>query len=295
MIHANINAFLKDLEKGSEKENEDLIRHIILTSIMSIRKKYNRKEYGDLVIACDSREGYWRKDVFPQYKGNRKKAREESKIDWDFVFTMINQIGDDIKTYFPYKVVGVPKAEADDIIAVLTKYTQENELSQIGLYPEPQQVVAVSEDGDFIQLFKYDNFKLYHPRKRKMAVKPSASALNEFVIEHIAKGDGGDGIPNILSPDDVFVSEPKGRQGTMSAKRLAEFKALGRDACKTDLEKTRWDRNRKLVHFDAIPDFIEDAIVAEYKNCAVVNDRNGIFEYLVKHRCRQLLDSIHDF
>jgi len=292
LIHANINAFLKDLEKGNAVENEDLIRHITLTSLVSIRKKY--KQYGQLVIACDGRN-YWRKDKFPHYKACRKKIREESKIDWDAVFKVINQLSEDLKQHFPYKVLHVDRAEADDVIAVMTQYTQNNEFTSSGLYPEPQQVLAISEDTDFMQLQKYDNFKLYHPRKKKMATQLSASALLDFTREHIAKGDTGDGVMNVLSPDDVFVTEPKGRQATMSSKRLKEFQALGREACKTDLEKSRWDRNQMLVDFDYIPKDVSNAIIDTYKNCTTKLDRNGIFNYLVQRRCRQLLDSISDF
>lgn len=293
-MHANINAFLKDIEKGSQQENADLIRHVVLNSILSIRKKYKKSIYGNLVIALDGRK-YWRRDIFPYYKAARKKARDASKIDWNFVFGVINEVSADLEKLFPYKVVHVAEAEADDIIAVLTKYTQTHELVNSGMYPEPQHVLVISEDTDFIQLNKYDNFKLYHPRKKKMAIKPSATGLLEFTREHISKGDAGDGIPSILSDDDHFVKEEKVRAKSMTAKRLEEFIRIGRDACLNDTEKRNWDRNARLVDFDFIPKQIEDSIIEAYKNSNVVSDRGLIFNYLVKHRCRQLLDSLEDF
>lgn len=293
LVHANINIFLKDIEKGSIKENEDLIRHIVLNSILGIRKKYKRSEYGQLVIALDGRQ-YWRKDIFPHYKAGRKKAREESKINWDEVFRVINQLSEDLKCVFPYKVVSVDAAEADDIIAVLTDYTQTNELSESGLYPEPQNVLAISEDMDFMQLFKYDNFKLYHPRKKKMAMRLSTLGLLEFTREHVAKA-GDDGIPGILCDDDHFVKDVKVRAPSMSAKRLAEFKALGRDACKNDIEKRNWDRNERLIDFKFIPQNIHDDIIEAYKVAPCKSDKGLIFNYLVKHGCRQLLNDIESF
>ena len=282
-----------DLEKGSVQENENLIRHIIINSILATRKKYKKSVYGDLIIACDARN-YWRTDIFPQYKANRKKSREDSKIDWDEVFKVINSVREDLNKFFPYKVVIADKAEADDVIAVLTKYTQTNEMSQVGLYQEPQVVMAVSEDMDFIQLHKYENFKLYHPRKKKLAVKPTAKGLLEFTREHIAKA-GDDGIPTILCDDDHYTKEVKTRAPSMSAKRLAEFKEIGRDACKDDLERTRWDRNERLIDFNHIPVDIENSIIEAYKNASCKGDKGTIFDYLVKHGCRQLLNELSDF
>lgn len=293
MIHANIHAFTKDLAKGTEKENEALIRHIILNSILNYRKKYKKATYGEMVIALDSRN-YWRKDIFPHYKAGRKEVREASAIDWNAVFDIINQIQQDLIDVFPYKVVQADKAEADDIVAVLTKYTQTNELIKSGLYPEPQQVLAIAEDLDFIQLHKYDNFRQYHPRKKKMAVKPSTVGLLEFTREHIAKACD-DGIPGILCDDDHFVKEVKIRAKSMSAKRLAEFKLHGRGACESDIEKRNWDRNEKLINFEFIPQDIEDAIIAAYKSAPCKSDKGLIFEYLVKHGCRQLLNNLDDF
>lgn len=293
LIHANIHAFTKNLERGSLKENEDLIRHIVLTSILTIRKKFKRAKYGDLVIACDG-GNYWRKTIFPHYKASRKKAREASKIDWTTVFKIIDELSIDIERVFPYKIIQVNGAEADDIIAVLTKYTQDNEMSHNGLYPEAQRVIAISEDMDFMQLFKYENFELYHPRKGKLATKLSSQKLLEFTRSHIAYA-GDDGIPTILCDDDHFVKEVKVRAPPMKAARLDQFKSHGRDACIDDLERKRWDRNQRLIDFDFIPNDISAAIVTAYHSSNSKIDRNSIFEYLVSNGCRQLLNDVELF
>ena len=60
---------------------ESLLRHMILNAIRSFRSKFT-EEYGDLILCSDSTQ-YWRKEIFPYYKANRKKAREESQIDWN--------------------------------------------------------------------------------------------------------------------------------------------------------------------------------------------------------------------
>ena len=54
--------------------NEDLIRHMILNSLRGHNKKF-RKQYGQMVIACDS-SNVWRRTKFPNYKAGRKANRE---------------------------------------------------------------------------------------------------------------------------------------------------------------------------------------------------------------------------
>lgn len=274
-------AFSADLKKGSENDKKDLIRHVALSSIRSYKKKYG-KEFGDIVIACDGRN-YWRRDYFQHYKGLRKKAREESDLDWSIIFDTLSEIREDLKQYFKYKVIHVDKCEADDIIAVLAESTQE-----FGKY-EP--VMIVSSDKDFKQLHVYDNVKQYSPMLKKQIVV-NKKELKEWMVEHIVKGDAGDGIPNIMSEDDVFMKGE--RQKSVSSKRLEEFYKLGIEACRTDQERRNWQRNSTLVEFNKIPQDIKDNIMTAFE-VPPKGDKTAIMNYLIKNRCRNLLDSIEEF
>lgn len=278
---AAILSFQGDLKKGTDADKVNLIRHVAISSIKSYKNKYG-KEHGDVVIACDGRK-YWRKDFFQYYKGQRKKAREESDLDWKLIFDTLGQIRDDIKEHFPYKVIHLDRCEADDIIAVLSESTQE-----FGKY-EP--VMIVSSDKDFKQLQQYDNIKQYSPYIKKQ-ITVNKKELKEWMIEHIVKGDSGDGIPNILSSDTVLMEGV--RQSTVSSKRLGEFFEKGFDACRTDEERRNWHRNETLVNFKHIPQDVKDIILAEFEN-KPKGDKNSIMNYLIKHKCRLLLDNIEDF
>ena len=114
-------------QKGVKLE-EGLIRHMILNIIRTHLKTF-RKEYGEVVIACDNRK-YWRKKEFPYYKANRKKVREESGFDWALIFDTINMIKKELSTFFPYRVIDVEGAEADDIIASLVFWSEENDVKE---------------------------------------------------------------------------------------------------------------------------------------------------------------------
>lgn len=286
---SNIFQFQSDLKKnGNSPEAVNIIRHAILTGLKMYKKKYSA-QYGDMVLACDG-QNYWRKDIFPYYKAGRKKTRDASDLDWKLIFNTISDVRNDIADHFPYRVVHIDKVEADDVIATLCKWTQSNGLVDHGMFEEAQPVMIVSSDGDFKQLHKYPNVKQYSPIQKKMVQCDDPVA---YLAQHIAKA-GDDGIPNCLSKDDVLVTEGV-RQTKMTSKRLAEFVEKGRDACQTEEECRNWDRNKALISLDCIPREIETSIVDAYINNRPKGDKMSIYNYLVKHRCRLLLEDIEEF
>jgi hypothetical protein len=286
---ANFLSFKAELTRGTEAEVINLIRHATLSTLKYYKKKYSN-EYGEMVICCDGRK-YWRREFFEHYKAGRKKARDASDLNWTLIFDTLSQLRNDLVENFPYRVIHIDRAEADDIIAVLAKWTQENGMVQQGLMEEPQKVLVLSSDGDFIQLQKYDNVTQWSPMQKKY-IKTTMKELHEKKITHIVKA-GDDGIPNILSPDDVFVKGE--RQKPVSAKRLQEFIENGFLACKNDDERRNWHRNCTLVDFDHIPEDIQNSITDAYLNSKPVKDKMKIMTYLANHRCKLLLEELEDF
>jgi len=286
---AAILTFQREL-KGTESEVKNLIRHVTLSTIKSYKKKYG-KEYGELVICCDGRK-YWRKEFFEQYKGMRKSNRDKSDLDWKLIFDTLSEMREDIAKHFPWRVIHVDRAEADDIIAVMSKWLQDNQLVQEGLVEETQKVLILSSDKDFKQLQLYPTIKQWSPMQKKY-ITASKQEIRDFMIEHIVKGDTGDGVPNILSKDDVFMIGE--RQKPMSAKRLAEFIDKGFDACKNDDERRNWHRNATLVDFQFIPEDVQKSIVNTYLSNKPNGDKMTVMNYLMEHRCRLLLEELEDF
>jgi 5'-3' exonuclease len=171
------------------KLDEGLIRHMVLNSLRSYSKQF-RSKYGEIVIACDSKK-YWRRDVFPFYKAHRKKDREKSEFDWHLIFETLNKIRDELKANFPYRVIEVEGAEADDVIGVITARSALD-----------QDILILSSDKDFVQLQKYPNVSQYSPILKRFV---KTEDPHQYIREHIIRGDKGDGIPNFLSPDNTFV------------------------------------------------------------------------------------------
>ena len=280
-----IGSLMVAINRGGEDVDDGLIRTLVLNNLKYYRTRFHEK-YGELVICCDSKH-YWRRDYFPNYKANRKKDRANSGHDWDFIFTSLNSIRDEIKEYFPYKVLEVYGAEADDIIAILIK-------QKLG---GPEDII-ISSDKDFIQLHGF-HVKQYSPVSKKLV---NGTEPLEYLREHIIKGDRSDGVPNVLSPDDTFTESKRQKpiRKTMlitltEAMEKWEPKDLFQLAkCNKDTWVRNWQRNETLINLDKIPDDIRNDIVKEFKN-APTGNRSKLFNYFVEKKLNNLIQSIGDF
>jgi len=262
--------------------NEDLVRHMILNSIRMYRQKFSA-EYGELIIACDDKN-YWRKDIFPYYKAHRKEDRSKSTHDWNKIFECLNKIRDELKQYFPYKVIQIERAEADDIIGVLTK--------KFGVYlnnKSTEKVLILSGDKDFGQLQKYLNVDQYSPVLKKWI---RIQDPHRFLREHIMKGDRGDGIPNFLSEDSTIIS--KKRQKPLASKKIDMWIDLEPEKfCNTEMIRN-YRRNEALVDLEQVPVEISEKILEQYENCKPAK-RSGLLNYFIKNRLKNLMDVIQEF
>ena len=269
--------------------DENLIRHMVLSSILSYKQKFSTA-YGELIFCTDDKR-YWRKTVFPFYKANRKKMRDSSKFDWQLIFNTLNKIRDELKTQFPYRVIQADGAEADDVIGTLVKYSQTNELQQNGLDSEPQKVLIISGDKDFFQLQKYKNVTQFSPIQKKFV---RSDDPKKVLLEHIMRGDSGDGIPNILSPDAVFITDGI-RQTPIRSTKVQEWITLEDPEKYCDDNMLRnYSRNRILIDLDYIPNEIQEKIVTLYKE-GPVGSRKNLLNYFIENRLKYLLDSISEF
>jgi hypothetical protein len=285
-----ISTLMGELRGRTDAEiSTPLVRHMIVNALRSYKNKYG-KEYGEIVIACDNKH-YWRKKMFPYYKANRKKARDTSGFDWHAIFEALNQVKQELSEHFPYPVVEVESAEADDIIASLVLWTQDNDVVQEGLDVIAQPVLILSGDHDFTQLQRYKNVKQYSPIHKKW-VKAEES-IDKVVMEHILLGDKGDGVPNFLSPDDVFVSG--GRQKPIRRKDLEEWKKLPISHWDGTQHETNIRRNANLVDLRNIPEDVKNNIINNYTSQKGVRDKSQLLNYFIAHKMKNLMEHITEF
>jgi len=271
------------MQIGSKQQNEvdeDLVRHMVLNSIRMYRSRF-QGEYGELVLCYDSKK-YWRRDYFPNYKSNRKKDRANSGLDWNTIFETLNNIRDEIKTHFPYKVLEVEGAEADDCIAAVVQH--------IAVTPtEFEKVLILSGDKDFIQLQKHNFVKQYSPVLKKFVkdINPDI-----YIREHVLKGDRSDGVPNFLSSDDTFVNEL--RQKPLTKKKLAVWIDLAPEDFCTEEMLRNYQRNRTLIDLEYIPSDLKERILEDYRK-PPKGERSKLLNYFINKRLKNLMNDIGDF
>ena len=201
-------------------------------------------------------------------------------MDWNEIFRIMNMIREEIKENFPYKVVEVDEVEADDIIGVICEDTQE--------FGRGEDVMIISGDKDFAQLQKYSNIYQYSPITRKYIKEKTP---RKQLLELILKGDTADGIPNVLSGDDVFVDGV--RQTPLRQNKIDELikdpKALGEEVYRNYL------RNKKLIDLTETPENLKEKIIYNYESQDKWHNKGKVFPYLVDKRCRRLLEDVRDF
>ena len=259
---------------------ENVLRHMILNSLRMYNVKY-RDEYGQMVIALDGGAA-WRREIYPHYKAQRAKGRAESGLNWAEFFRVLNIIEQEIRENLPYRMVGVRGCEADDVIATIVDSTQE--------FGKNEPVMIISSDHDFIQLQKYKNVSQFSPLTRKLIKeRDPVKALREKIL----RGDGGDGVPNVLSPDDTFITGA--RQRTLQSKRVNEFVAAWNRLPEVMDAATlkNFQRNQAMIDMSKIPEPVRLEILNTFE--AVKPAKSNVLNYLISKRCAQLIECAEEF
>ena len=276
-----ISNIMMQLSNNDSKLDEDMVRHMVLSSLRLYKRKFGT-EYGELVICADG-PNCWRKEIFRHYKAGRRKAREKSQHDWSLIFNALHKIRDELADNMPYPVLRFERAEADDIIGALC-----HAYGQHGVVTD--KILIISGDKDFAQLQKYDNVTQYSPITKKF-ITPDVNP-ERFKQYHILQGDAGDGVPNFLSAGDTFVTGA--RQKTLPKKKLEEWTLMQAvDYCTTEMLEN-YIRNKMMVDLDYIPVELQKQIVESFNNYQR-NSRSKIFNYFVEKRLRQLTEAISEF
>jgi len=229
--------------------NIDTVRRSIIRVLARIAKRFG-DEYGKMVLCYDDKD-YWRRQIFPYYKQNRKKERENSKYDWDKVFSVLNKIRDEVRSNFPYHVIQVQGAEADDVIASLVRMNLRSK--------QPEPILILSADKDFIQLHRYPLVKQYDPIRNRWIENSDPVG---FLQEHIIRGDRSDGIPNILTCDDAIVTGKP--QKKMSKEKITSLASMKPDEFTNFIRLRNWKRNSELIDFSKIPTPVVERIISSY-------------------------------
>lgn len=266
----SVAAVIASIRGGEGEFSRNFAIFVILNSLLAKQSKFG-KEYGKMILCCD--KGSWRKKDFPFYKHHRAKAREESDIDWSILFDVRDEVKNTIRENSSWLVVETWNAEADDVIAVLSKTEGKH--------------LIVSSDKDFRQLHNR-NVKQFFPFKKKVEQERDPKA---FLFEHIIRGDMGDGVPNVKSKDDSIVNGD--RQSPITEKFIETMKTSF-NSVNCDI-KRNWERNQTLIDLSKIPLEIVENISGEYEKASDEFNKLELLKFLSKYKLSTLQSRVENF
>ena len=253
--------------------NINTVRKSIIKVLAKIKKEFCG-EYGKMVLCYDDKN-YWRRQAFPFYKQNRKKDRENSKYDWEQVFSVLNRIRDEIRLNLPYHVIQVQGAEADDVIASLVRHNMRQR--------DPEPMLILSADKDFIQLQRYPLVKQYDPIRNRWIEEANPVA---YLQEHIVRGDRSDGIPNILTCDDAIVNGKP--QKKMSKEKIASLASMDPSEFTNFIRLRNWKRNSELIDLSKIPTEVVERVIMYYNRFKPA--QRVSIDYFIEHDIQDLIE-----
>ena len=94
-------------------------------------------------------------------KHTEKQTVKSLALDWNNIF-ILNKIRDEMKETFPWRVLQVETAEADDIIGTLC-----HRFGRTLKADDDEPILILSGDKDFGQLQKYANVEQFSPITKK--------------------------------------------------------------------------------------------------------------------------------
>lgn len=308
LIHRALHTSIKQMnphKKDGKYVTQEFISGTIFRVIEELLENYRlyRGKYHTMVICIDDHSiPYWRKSLYPEYKAQRKTQRDESEINFKEVYKHIDLLIRVLNNYTPFKAIGVPGAEADDIIGVLTKK-----------FSKAESILILSPDKDFKQLHKFGDVKQYSAITNEWVVNNDPESWERI---HCCLGDAADNVPRIVdfsefTPEfkdyykgtelDFYKLDENLKQGIIKNfneihpetevyikqrfgeatlnKKIKEFGSLDAFLDSNEIYRLNYNRNYKLVMDSEIPIDIELEILRKYTESATDFDMENMNKY----------------
>jgi hypothetical protein len=108
----------------------------------------------------------------------------------------------------------------------------------------------------------------------------------------IIRGDKGDGIPNILSADNVIVDGI--RQKSITEVKIGQWMNQPPEDFCNELMLRNFNRNRMLIDLTQIPETLKQSIIDTYETTQV-HTKQVFLNYMIANRLTNLIGSINEF
>ena len=221
---------IKPENPSEDTEFVEKFRTTFVSKLEEIPQKLKIEKPIILVGKDCPREEIWRMQLFNEYKKNR--VYDDTFMGGPF-FAMAYQ--DDLfRKGGAKEIMDYPQLEADDCIALTTKYIVKN-------YPDAQ-IWIITSDMDYLQLAS-PQVHLYNLKFKKLTdSKSSFNDPEKDLFCKIVMGDKSDCIPAIFK-----------KCGKVTASKCYEDKNYFHSKISCEEVKQQFEMNKKLVDFNEIP------------------------------------------
>jgi 5'-3' exonuclease len=234
-------------------KNEKFMEKYEKMYMKSIVDLVGKKIFDDskLIFCMDSpKENVWRNEIMKGYKADRCDLSAKTNFKPAFNETYSKLIPKIIKENKDkiYKI-RLDKLEADDIIAIITKYYEKK-------YPD-EKVYLISGDKDFLQLGR-ENLIFINYKSKKPLILSKEEAKEQLKLK-ILNGDCSDNILTIFPKDRKLLPLKKRKELIDDENKLKEYLNENPDI------NEKYKINCKMIDFTFIPKDLEKEVLKEFK------------------------------
>ncbi len=202
-----------------------------------------------IVIFCQDApsDTLWRHEFAECYKGNRLDLSEKYNFKPTFKYTYEELIPKLVKENKNIHSMLIPKMEADDLIALATKYIK---------YKRPNYMTyIISGDNDFLQL---GHDKLYiADYKKDHLIHLTKKEAREALRQKIVSGDCSDNIPSIFI--DQKINNKTKKMVKESKEEMKKFLS------ENEKSNSQYLKNKKMISFKYIPKHFRKSVYKQIK------------------------------
>lgn len=281
---STIMATFKPKELTDFDESIPLIRHLMFSVLLEKIDKFRKDKVNHKVVLCydnSGPKGYWRRDVYPAYKANRSKSRQDSDYNFEIIYKAMDTVKAELVQYFPFISLNVPRMEADDLIAVLTKR----------FAPLGSEVYILSSDGDFTQLHDLGNVKQWSAVQKKW-VQPKNGTAYRDLLHKCIKGDKKDNVAPMKCLPDHYTNDESGKAPMVRAAELEGW--LSDPSTIPEEYLDRFNQNMSVLDLKNIPSEHEQLINSTFDS-TIPSDGKKLYSFMVKNRLSKLIEKIQRF
>lgn len=274
-------------------DDPELKAGLALHSALNTCLKYYRKFKPDEVAMVFENRNNWRKaytnehqHLLMPYKGNRVVDATKAAF-----FTLINEFQQLIAAHTSLLCLTKEGLEGDDMVSAYVHRHAPND-----------EVIVLSGDRDFIQLYSYPNVRVVDPATDKDRERVDA---DWFIFEKCIRGDTGDNVmsafPRVRTTriEKAFKDEYEREKLMKEEWTIKEIdETTGQERVKVMVVGELFEHNKTLMDLNAQPAHIKQLMDLALDEAYASRSKFSYFHFMQfcgKHELKAIGDAAHNF